>query len=66
MDLQLDDPPDPLDALQVQKRLSPARRPPRVIDATWDKLLKAHDGDYGRAKTTMDRALVEAAQVAGH
>jgi hypothetical protein len=56
-DLSLDDPPDPLQTLQIQiDRATPrTRKPPRIIDSTWAQFLKASHDNYDEAKRTVDR-----------
>jgi hypothetical protein len=63
-DLSLDDPPDPLQTLQIQiDRATPrTRKPPRIIDSTWAQFLKASHDNYDEAKRTVDRILRDKAR----
>ena len=72
--LELDDPEDPLETLnelalrkgmglQEYEQAPPKRRrPPRVIDATWLQLMRAHQNDYDQAKKSVDQLLAREAK----
>jgi hypothetical protein len=70
--LELDDPEDPLDTLRdIQRRkemgldgvATPKRRkPPRVTANVWDELMGAHEGNYNKAKMSLDKLLARETQ----
>jgi len=64
-DLELDDPPDPLETLKknrIDPVSIPARKPPRIIDSTWAQFLNANQNNYDAAKKMVDRFLQDRAR----
>jgi hypothetical protein len=62
-DLPLRDPEDPMVEVEVQRAnpAPPRLKVPRLNRDIWEHLLKAHNGDAGAAKTTLDRLLKDEA-----
>ena len=63
-DLELDDPPDPLETLKnkIVPVSIPTRKPPRIIDSTWARFLNANQNNYDAAKQMVDRLLQDRAR----
>lgn len=56
-DYKLADPEDPMAYIEKQKPSQRKKKAPRIIDTAWEPILKAHDGDYDKAKAHVDRLL---------
>jgi HEPN pEK499 p136 len=58
-DPHLRNPEDPMAEIEAQHQESmvPPTRPPRLNRDIWKRLLEAHNGDAGKAKTTLDRLM---------
>jgi hypothetical protein len=56
-DLNLQDPEDPMVEVEAERRelMVHSRKVPRLNRDIWERLLDAHGGDAGKAKTTLDR-----------
>ncbi|MBB3020418.1 hypothetical protein FHR70_003499 [Microvirga lupini] len=60
--LRLDDPQDPMQLLgRAPARTTRSKKPPRVTDTLWAKLVEACDGDAIKAKDELDKAVKEKA-----
>jgi hypothetical protein len=62
-DLNLRDPEDPMAELEALKgrEVAPCSKVPRLNGHIWQRLIDAHGGDAGKAKTTLDRLMVREA-----
>jgi hypothetical protein len=63
-DLNLRDPEDPMAELEASqgREIAPSPKVPRLNRDIWKRLVEAHGGDAGSAKTTLDRLMVREAE----